>query len=90
MVVGRCLVLCAALTLVAVSPVFAQQRGSISGKVIDQGGLALPGATVTISYTGTLVSSPTLTGTYTAVAGASGGSYTIPAGATTAFYKAQQ
>jgi hypothetical protein len=50
MVVVRCLVLCAALTLVvAVSSVFAQQRGSISGKVIDQGGLALPGATVTIT-----------------------------------------
>ena len=53
MVVGRCLVLCAALTLVAVSPVFGQQRGSISGKVIDQGGLALPGATVTITEQGT-------------------------------------
>jgi hypothetical protein len=53
MVAVRCLGLCAALTLVAVSSVFAQQRGSISGKVVDQGGLALPGATVTITEQGT-------------------------------------
>ncbi len=35
--------------LIAVAiPAFAQQRGSISGKIIDAGGLALPGATVTV------------------------------------------
>ena len=48
------------------------------------------GATVTITYTDTLVSSTTLTGTYTPVVGASGGSYTIPAGETTVFFKAQR
>jgi len=48
------------------------------------------GATVTITYTGTLVSSASLAGTYTPVAGASGGSYVIPAGGTIQFYKAQQ
>ena len=48
------------------------------------------GATVTITYTDTLVSSTTLTGTYTPVAGASGGSYIIPAGETTKFFKAQR
>jgi hypothetical protein len=49
----RQVVLCAVLTLAAVSPVLAQQRGSISGKVEDQAGLALPGATVTITEQGT-------------------------------------
>lgn len=50
MVVAVCrFMLCAVLSLVAVSPVLAQQRGSISGKVVDQGELALPGATITIT-----------------------------------------
>ncbi len=34
---------------------------------------------LTITYTGTLVSSDTANGTYTAVAGATGGTYTVPA-----------
>ena len=36
-------------TLLAVAPALAQQQGSISGKVIDPDGLALPGATVTVT-----------------------------------------
>ena len=45
---------------------------------------------VTITYTGTLVSSATVNGTYTPVAGASGGTYTVPAGTTMAFFRSQQ
>lgn len=52
--------------------------------------IARNGASVVITYTGTLVSSATITGTFTPVAGATGGSFTIPAGSATAFYKAQQ
>src|SRR4029453_3780659 len=37
------------LVLVAAAPAPAQQRGSISGRVVDAGGLALPGATVTVT-----------------------------------------
>jgi hypothetical protein len=44
-----------------------------------------------ISYTGTLVSSPTVNGTYTPVSGASGGTYTVNTqSATQQFYRAQQ
>ena len=51
-------------SFVAVSPVFAQQRGSISGRVVDPGGLALPGATVTVTeqntgFTRTVVTAET-------------------------------
>lgn len=52
--------------------------------------IARNGASVVITYTGTLTSSATINGTFTAVAGASGGSYTIPAGQATAFFKALQ
>src|SRR5687767_14988177 len=37
------------LALLICTPAAAQQRGSISGKVLDAGGLPLPGATVTIT-----------------------------------------
>ncbi len=48
----------------ALSPALAQQRGSISGKVLDQDGLALPGATVTVTeeqkgFTRTVVTAET-------------------------------
>ena len=48
----------------ALSPAFAQQRGSISGKVLDPAGLALPGATVTVTnqntgFTRTVVTAET-------------------------------
>jgi len=42
------LIVLAALCLTSAASVFAQQRGSISGKVLDTSGLALPGATVTV------------------------------------------
>ena len=38
-----------ALSLVVASTATAQQRGSISGRVLDAGGLVLPGATITIT-----------------------------------------
>jgi hypothetical protein len=50
--------------------VFAQQRGSITGKVVDPDGLALPGATVTVKEQDTGF-------TRTAVT-ASNGAYTVP------------
>jgi hypothetical protein len=43
------LILYAVVTFAVVAPAFAQQRGSISGKVTDPDDLALPGATVTIT-----------------------------------------
>jgi hypothetical protein len=53
--------------------------------------IARNGNSVVITYTGSsLASSPTLTGTYTTVSGATGGTYTIPAGQATAFFKAVQ
>jgi hypothetical protein len=76
----------AAFTPTGTGPAESEQSGG------DRPTLSISrnGATVTITYTGTLVSSPTLSGTYNAVTGASGGSYVIPAGATTQFYKAQR
>lgn len=50
-----------------------------------------PAGVPVITYTGTLLSSSTVNGTYAPVAGASGGSYTVNLqGATQQFYKAQQ
>ncbi len=47
---GRSLSWLLTLCFVAVAPSgFAQQRGSISGKVVDPDGLALPGVTVTVT-----------------------------------------
>src|SRR5687768_5835391 len=37
------------LALLICTPAAAQQRGSISGKVLDAGGLPLPGATITVT-----------------------------------------
>jgi hypothetical protein len=45
------------------------------------------GSTVTITFTGTLFSSPTVDGTYTAVAGATS-PYPVPTTAGAAFYRA--
>ena len=41
------------VSLAVASPALAQQRGSISGKVLDPDGLALPGATVGITNAAT-------------------------------------
>jgi hypothetical protein len=75
----------AAFTPTGTGPAESEQSGGTPTLSISRNG-----ATVTVTYTGTLVSSPTLTGTYNAVAGASGGSYVIPAGTTMQFYKAQR
>jgi outer membrane receptor protein involved in Fe transport len=62
-VVGRLLALVAAAVVMA-SPASAQQRATISGKVLDPDGLALPGATVTVTeqntgFTRTVVTAET-------------------------------
>ena len=50
---ARLLSVVLSVSLALVSPALAQQRGSISGKVLDPDGLALPGATVVITNAGT-------------------------------------
>lgn len=45
----RLLVLCICGVLAATSSVYGQQRGSIAGKILDPDGLALPGATVSVT-----------------------------------------
>jgi hypothetical protein len=50
---SRFMVLVAMCVLVASATAFAQQRGSVVGKVFDPDGLALPGATVTVTNQGT-------------------------------------
>ncbi len=50
---ARLLLLIASVTVAGSSPAFAQQRGAISGKVLDPDGLALPGATVLVTNAGT-------------------------------------
>ena len=51
--VTRIVVFSLLCTVLAVATAVAQQRGSIAGRVIDAGGLVLPGATVTVTETGT-------------------------------------
>ena len=53
MVVARLVLLVLCVSVATSSLVFAQQRGSISGKVLDPDGLALPGATVVVTNTAT-------------------------------------
>jgi hypothetical protein len=48
------------------------------------------GANLVITYTGTLLSSPTVNGTYTAGPGASGGSYTVGPTNAQQYFRAQQ
>ena len=50
---ARLLSVVLSVSLALVSPALAQQRGSISGKVLDPDGLALPGATVVVTNAGT-------------------------------------
>ncbi|PYI85844.1 MAG: hypothetical protein DME26_10070, partial [Verrucomicrobia bacterium] len=65
----------------------AESQQATAGPTLS---IARNGLSVVITYTGTLVSSSTVNGTYTPVAGASGGSYTIPAGTGTQFYRSSQ
>jgi hypothetical protein len=51
--VARLFLLSTCVFFAALPPAFGQQRGSISGKVLDPDGLALPGATVTVTEQGT-------------------------------------
>ena len=53
MVAARLMLLVLCVSVATSSSVFAQQRGSISGKVLDPDGLALPGATVVVTNTAT-------------------------------------
>jgi hypothetical protein len=69
----------AVLTMALALPAFAQQRGSISGKVVDPANLPLPGATVTVTeqntgFTRTVVTAET--GTYL-IPNLEPGTYTI-------------
>jgi hypothetical protein len=78
---ARQFVCLAVLMLIAVPPAFAQQRGSIAGKVVDPAGLALPGATITVTeqstgFTRTVVTADT--GAYL-VPNLEPGTYTIEA-----------
>jgi len=52
--------------------------------------IARNGANIVITYTGTLLSAPTVNGTYTTVAGASGGSYTVSPTNSQQYFRAQQ
>src|SRR5262245_51100692 len=67
---ARLFVLCACVTVAAVSSAFAQQRGSILGRVFDPDGLPLPGATITVTQASTGF-------TRTAVT-AENGAYSVP------------
>lgn len=67
----RLLTIAACAMVLTATSAYAQQRGSISGKVVDPDGLALPGATVTVTdqntgFTRTVVTAET-------------GAYSVPA-----------
>lgn len=68
--VTRLVILLVAFVVLASPPAGAQQRGSIGGKVVDAGGLPLPGATVTITEQ--------RTGFNRSVVTAETGAYTVP------------
>ena len=68
--VARLVILAMALAALTAVPAPAQQRGSISGKVVDAGGLALPGASITITEQ--------RTGFTRTVVTADNGAYTVP------------
>jgi outer membrane receptor protein involved in Fe transport len=67
---ARVFVFGACLMLATLSPAFAQQRGSILGKVVDPDGLPLPGASVTVTQAATGFTRTTVT--------AENGAYSIP------------
>jgi len=75
-----------AFTPTATGPAESQQAGGSSTLSIGRNASGAP----VITYTGTLVSSPNLTGPYAPVSGASGGSYTVDVStATQQFYRTQ-
>ena len=55
--------------LLASSPVFAQQNAELNGRVLDPGGLAVPGATITVTNLGTGIARNVISG--------DGGTYVI-------------
>ena len=67
---SRLLILAVCCVLTATTTALAQQRGSVSGRVLDSGGLALPGATITLT--------DQKTGFTRVVVTADTGGYTIP------------
>jgi hypothetical protein len=66
----RVLVVSVLCFIAAIIPAAAQQRGSISGRVLDAGGLVLPGATVTVTEQNT--------GFTRTVVAAENGAYLVP------------
>ena len=68
--VARLFVFGACLTVATVSSAFAQQRGSILGRIVDPDGLPLPGATVTVTQSATGFTRTTVT--------ADTGAYSVP------------
>ena len=68
--VARLFVFGACLTVATVSSAFAQQRGSILGRIVDPDGLPLPGATVTVTQSATGFTRATVT--------ADNGAYSVP------------
>jgi hypothetical protein len=66
----RVLVVSVLCLIAATVPVAGQQRGSISGRVLDAGGLVLPGATVTVTEQNT--------GFTRTVVAAENGAYLVP------------
>ncbi len=66
----RVLGISVACVIVASLPAAGQQRGSVSGRVLDAGGLVLPGATVTVTEQNT--------GFTRTVVAAETGAYTVP------------
>ena len=67
---ARLLLLISSVFVAASSPAFAQQRGAISGKVLDPEGLVLPGATVLVTNAST--------GFTREVVSADTGAYSVP------------
>ena len=78
---SRLVIFTAVFVMAAAAPATAQQRGSISGRVLDTSGLPLPGATITVTNQNTGFNRSVVTaetGAYT-VANLEPGTYTLVA-----------
>jgi hypothetical protein len=75
----------AAFTPTGIGPAESQQASTAPTLSIGRNG-----ANIVITYTGTLLSAPTVKGSYTPVPGASGGSHTVSPTNTQQFFRAQQ